>query len=411
MASQSSPAGSYMDAFDLEKGRTLCLDCGICLQSCPVLSMGEAEAVEEHARLRQGQQTLRVLDECTFCYNCNASCPHDLNPMALILARLQESKQKAGRTIPEYVRYLFTDPEETSVYADIYRDLPPEEAAILDRWAEVPRHDGDVLFIGCIGREVPLTIDSSRALRTLPKYAPRSACCGEIPFRMGDFAGFESTARHTLDLLGSLNADRLVCYCGSCANSYSRLWPQYLGIELPFPVISIWEWLWEKLQAGELEITRRFDTRAAVTDACYGSELGDGFFDAIRGLHAAAGIEVVELVNRRDENLCCGMASLARRFDLRDSMAVAAERIEQVRQCGADRLSCYCPGCLMNLQPAARGHGIEVHYALDDILYALGDDIPVRLEARTDQQSARFIGKLQEHMAARASTAARREPS
>ena len=52
------------------------------------LPLGKEEARAEHARLRNGEETLRVLKECTFCYNCNEYCPHGLNPLALIMERI-----------------------------------------------------------------------------------------------------------------------------------------------------------------------------------------------------------------------------------------------------------------------------------------------------------------------------------
>ena len=52
------------------------------------MQMGKEESRAEHARLRNGEETLRVLKECTFCYNCNRYCPHGLNPLALIITAL-----------------------------------------------------------------------------------------------------------------------------------------------------------------------------------------------------------------------------------------------------------------------------------------------------------------------------------
>ena len=106
----------------------------------------------------------------------------------------------------------------------------------------------EVLFIGCIGREIPYGIEHSSALASLPKYAPRDACCGELPFRMGDFAAFAKTVEHTASLFENLQADRLVCYCGSCSHTFNNLWREYLGAKPDFEVISLWEWLWDKVE-------------------------------------------------------------------------------------------------------------------------------------------------------------------
>jgi Fe-S oxidoreductase len=103
----------------------------------------------------------------------------------------------------------------------------------------------------------------------------------------------------TRRMLETLNTERLVCYCGSCSNYLGNVWPNDHGVELPYPVISLYEWLWEKYCAGELAVQRKFSKDIVISDSCYTSELGDSFYEAIRGLHQVAGMRTVELANHR----------------------------------------------------------------------------------------------------------------
>jgi Fe-S oxidoreductase len=389
--------GSYINAFDPEgKSETLCEKCGLCLQRCPVMRMGKEEARAEQARLRNGEETSRVLKECTFCYNCNQYCPHGLNPLALIMERISDNIKRAGKGVPEYLRYLFTGHGETSVFADAYKMLPEAERAVLDTWERCPPKSEEVLFIGCIGREIPYGIEHSSTLKKLPKYAPRDACCGELPFRLGDFKAFTQTVERTSGLFEGLKTERLICYCGSCSHSFNNIWRQYLDAKPPFEIITVWEWLWEKVQQGELKVQRKIERKVALTDSCYASELGDRFFEALRGLHEAVGMEVVELANNRNDNLCCGMPCVIRNnFDILEPLKVAEKKIEQVREARVSAVYCYCPGCFMQLGRAANNVGVETHYSLEEILWALGDDYPVPLRKRTKVQGKLFMEKLQ----------------
>ena len=362
--------------------------------------MDKEEARAEHARLRNGEETLRVLKECTFCYNCNKYCPHGLNPLALIMERIAENIKQTRKAVPEYLRYLFTGHGETSVFADAYKLLPDTERAVLDTWERYPSKSDEVLFVGCIGREIPYGIEQSSALKTLPKYAPRDACCGELPFRMGDFKAFTQTVERTSGLFEGLKTDRLICYCGSCSHSFNNIWREYLDAKPPFEIITVWEWLWEKVQQGELKVQRKIERKVALTDSCYASELGDRFFEAVRGLHEAAGMEVVELSNNRYDNLCCGMPSIIRNnFDIFEPIRVAEKKIEQVQEAKVSDVFCYCPGCFMQLGRPAKNAGMETHYSLEEILWALGDDYPVPLRKRTKVQGKLFMEKLQSYMA------------
>ena len=159
---------SYIHAFDPEgKGKKFCKNCGLCLQQCPVMKMDKEEARAEQERLLSGEKPLRVLSECTFCYNCNNYCPHGLNPSALIMERMAERIRESETGIPPYIQYLFTGYGDSCVFFDIYDSLSEEEKSVLDKWETLPSKSKEALFIGCLGREIPLGIEKSIALKGL----------------------------------------------------------------------------------------------------------------------------------------------------------------------------------------------------------------------------------------------------
>jgi Fe-S oxidoreductase len=380
---------SYIDAFDPEgKSSSICTNCGICLQKCPVMQMDKDESKSEMANLLSGTEPKRVLNECTFCFSCNSYCPHGLRPYALIMERLAEKIRKLDKGIPPYIDYYMTGKGDSNVFWDVYDSLSKNEKEILDRWQVIPPRSKEVLFIGCTGRQIPQEIEKSKVLEELPKYGPRTACCGDLSYRFGDHRTFSETVERTRQLLTGLDTERLVCYCGSCANSLGNIWPNYHGVKLPFEVVSIWEWLWEKVQKGELKAKRNISKKMAITDSCYSSELGDRFYEAIRGLHETAGIEVIELKNNRYDNLTCGAVSIVRNnFDYMEGVKEARKKIAQVRESGAGDIACYCPACFGQLRIGAQRAGLKLHYSLEEILWAFGDEYTVPLETRVAQQT------------------------
>jgi Fe-S oxidoreductase len=246
-----------------------------------------------------------------------------------------------------------------------------------------------------MGREIPYGTEHSLVFKGLPKYAPRNACCGELAYRYGDYQAFAQTVERTRKMLERLDTDRLVCYCGSCANYLANIWPNYHGVKLPFEIVSVWQWLWEKYSRGEIKVERPINRKVVLTDACYSSELGEGFLDAVRGLHRAVGIEVVELENNRFDNLTCGTVSILRNnYDLKEGAKETKRKMAQVLNTGVGDLNCYCPGCYMQLRGAAKKSNIQTHYALEEILWAFGDEYPVPLEERAAKQAELFIAKV-----------------
>jgi Fe-S oxidoreductase len=359
------------------------------------MKMEKVESQAEMGRLLKGQETERVLNECTFCFSCNHYCPQGLRPYALIMERAAEKNRRAGKGFPPYMDYLLTGKTDSCVFWDVYAAESAEEKAILDRWELVPPKSQEVLFIGCVGREIPYGTEHSRVFEGLPKYSPRNACCGELAYRYGDYQAFAETVERTREMLERLDTERLVCYCGSCANYLGNIWPNYHGVKLPFEIVSVWEWLWKKYRKGEIKIERPIDRKVAFTDSCYSSELGDGFLDAVRSLHRAVGMEVVELENNRFDNLTCGTVSILRNnYDLREGAKEAKKKMAQVLNTGVSDLNCYCPGCYMQLRGAAKRSNIQTHYALEEILWAFGDECTVPLEERAAKQTELFMRKV-----------------
>jgi Fe-S oxidoreductase len=365
---------SYIDAFiPAGKDGTECLNCGICLQKCPVMKMEKEESKAEMKRLLNGEAPKRVLNECNFCYSCNHYCPQGLKPYALFLERMAAKNREGGQGIPSSVEYMITGKHASGYFFDAYNAAPEEDKAILERWKNVPTKSKEVLFVSCVGRTMPQTIEHAKALESLPKFGPRDACCGEIPYRMGDYHSFTEIVERTQKHLEALDTERLVCYCGSCANYLGHFWPDH-GITLPFEIISLWEWLWEKYNAGELKIQRPFSVEVALADSCYSSELGDGFYEAVRGMHEAVGMKVVELENNRYDSLCCGFASGVRdHFEKKYVAIEAKKRFDQVLATQVKEVSCYCPGCWTNLKRLGKKHDIKVHYAINKVLPAFDD--------------------------------------
>jgi hypothetical protein len=69
-----------------------------------------------------------------------------------------------------------------------------------------------------------------------------------------------------------------------------------------------------------------------------------------------------------------------------------------VQETGLSDLSCYCPGCFIQLGGAAKNIGVETHYSLEEILWAFGDEYPIALKERTAVQSKLFMNRLETYL-------------
>ena len=361
---------SYLDGF-IPAGAALdeCTKCGICLQHCPVMKMGREEAEAEIVRLTKAEETKRVLKECTFCFNCNHYCPNGLKPYNLIMQRMSERNLKNNPKVLPFVTRMIDGRNEPGFFNEQYERSSDVNKAILKRWSEIPPPTKDVLFLGCYDRTAPFGIEHSKTLEGLPKYGPRDICCGDIPYRFGDYQAFSEIAEKAFSRLSLLKTERLVCYCPSCANYFRNVWPNCHGLRLPFEITSLYEWLWEQYQKGSLQIQKKLKRDIVISDSCHAGELGEHFTSAVRGLYGAAGINVIELRNNKDDSLCCGFASYLRGTDNHSGVAEATQRkMKQILETGIDNVSFNCHGCKAHLSRQVEGTDIRLHLAMDDIL-------------------------------------------
>ncbi|MDI6797774.1 MAG: (Fe-S)-binding protein [Desulfatibacillaceae bacterium] len=367
---------TYMDCSDWSK----CNLCGDCLVQCPVMQMDRSAASASVRDLISGVPVEDVFSRCTLCFNCNNYCPKGLRPHELILQRVLENRKKPVTAI---LPYLMNGMPGPNLFMDLYAALDDQEKEILDTWSAPPAKSDEMLFVGCIGRISCLDLENSTVLADIPKFGPRDLCCGELHYRAGSWEAFEDRAKATLSRLEDLQIKRMVCYCASCYTFFSRIMPLVYGKSLPFETVSLYQWLWERVESGRLAVKKPLNCEAAISESCYVSELGPQFAATLRKLYGAAGMTLRELPHHGENNLSCGAVSFARNQNIFKSMlSVQRAKYSDAKQIGAKDMALNCPGCFLTLGFTSFLHGIRLRYMPDELLAAFGDDVSRPLKSR-----------------------------
>ena len=363
-----------------------CDCCGACFQQCPVLEWPLDRARAEIQSLVQNGPS-EVLARCTGCMACNAFCPTGANPHTLIVSRWEERYRKEG--IPARGR-LVLPYQKPNLYTLMLERLPEDERALVDAWREnwrQPREQETMLYAGCNMLLQPFLMDSA-LFSAVPIFGALELCCGEPLYRMGCWDAVKTVAEHVRGEFRRMGFKRLILPCLACLHLFKQVYPEVFGIAFDFEMISVEDWLVDRIRSGELAV-RPLGLRGVVHDNCWPKAAGDFYFDKTRELLALLGVEAVEPPHTRERALCCGMCAPAAQFRLRDAYRAAKTRLNEFEDSEADLAVHYCGGCgwlfsVVSLAPFT-GTAKPVYHLLELVQMAIGETPKRRTAARARQ--------------------------
>ncbi|MEW6079863.1 MAG: (Fe-S)-binding protein [Thermodesulfobacteriota bacterium] len=352
-----------------------CNQCGQCLSGCHYGVFTPKQAREVMLKITSEAQWVPELADCIRCGKCDHRCPEEARPGSLMRECL-EYRRRAQEKVPFSMAYAINgmgaEGWRANFFRDVYRGLGAADKKILRDWAQ-PKKSKDLLFIGCTDRMMPAAVEGSSALRNSTKFGGPDDCCGVWAIQAGLFEEGYRIAERLLNRIQENRFDRLVVGCGHCQKVLTRILPETFGLTPPFPVISIYEYFLEMIEAGSARVTRPIKADAAISDPCFGYENGTVYLEAIRRLAAAIGLTVSELPHNRDDALCCGYGGLFNDGKIAQVVKTASVKRKDLIAAGKKHVVSYCPGCHLLIHYFQPGY--KSHYLLEDVLTALGDPV------------------------------------
>ena len=223
------------------------------------------------------------------------------------------------------------------------------------------------LFATCLAEEFfPTVIEATKnilqdlKLKVVPLL--RTFCCGQAPFNEGLREDAVKLAR------GFLKACEpgapIVMPSGSCASMVKIFYADLLAEQpaLLEKAVMLRPWIFELSQflVNVLKVKyvgARFPHKVAYHPACHLTrELRVG--DEPRRLLAA--VRELKLVEFRNPEECCGFGGMFSVKFPHISMAMALDKVERLKQSGADTLVASDCGCLMQLGGAMHRQGVPI---------------------------------------------------
>ncbi len=338
---RSRASGEMLEVFK-------CIGCGNCLLHCPVYDTIALNYGESPALGGRGIGMLAVTEGldaavehglyfCTQCELCESACPASVDAPSVINA-LRRRAMEEGKLIEPAKAVLDVIEEYGSPYGEELDDLP-----------EPPGRAETVLYVGCAERRSEDS-DVPSARRVLDRMGFEHTfiderCCQALVELLGGERDPEQI-EHNRQAVLAAGAKRVVCLCPTCAHMLEGDL-EGTGIEV-MPMVEL---------VAQADLPVRYEGTVTYHDPCdLGRKSGRGVlgFEAPRRAIEATGATLKELPRNREESKCCGGGGGLRATYPPLSVAMAKQRMEEIREVDADWCLTDCPSCVHNLSNAKK---------------------------------------------------------
>jgi len=345
-----------------------------------------------------------VVYKCTLCGSCDVACKRNLDyeiqmMLESLRARLVEKGYGPMPQHEEKTRNIEGSHNRFGRNQAERRNWMPKDVT--------PAAKADILYhAGCRASFVDTEISGATARILNTANVPfmvmkEERCCGHLLYTTGQTEKARKIAEENLKLIRETGAKTVVTSCAECYKTIKVDYPKLLGkstSDLDFEVVHLVELVDRWVKEGTLKLNNRVDMKVTYHDPCNLGRLSEpwyhwagvrkdwGVFDpprtVRRGVHgvyepprdilrAIPGLELVEMVRRRENAWCAGNDAGVKEAYPEFALWTAGERLREAVTTGAEAIVSCCPGCKESFTDAAR-NGMKVYDIAELIVKAIG---------------------------------------
>ncbi len=380
-----------------------CIQCGLCLPSCPTFRLTGLETASPRGRLAAmsaaaaghpvDERFAEIMDSCLQCRACETACPAFV-PFGLSmegaraeaaaqlpgagrrLRRLVTARLPANRravrmltalaSLAQRLRLHILAPRRARAAMAGLRRLAGRPPSVVG--AFYPARGGGpaqtaALLAGCVMDQWFGGVHTAAVeLLTRAGYditaPPGQTCCGALAAHDGWAGDARAMAAVNTEALGA--ADLVVVNAAGCSAHMKEYghWTEG-GEALAAKVKDATEAAAEAIADGRLPRLSGNGRKAAVQDPCHLRHV-QRITEQPREILAAAGLETVEI---DPAGQCCGAAGIYSLLEPELSGRLGRAKAEQIRDSGASVVSSANPGCEMQLRAHLAALGVPVRVA------------------------------------------------
>ena len=318
-----------------------CLNCGACMEECPV--------TVEHVPTIMDMRRHLLLEE--------SKAPE--SAMNALLSMEQRGHPWRGT---QYSRTDWAEGLEVPTLAE--------------------KPDAEILFwVGCTPALEQRSQAIARSMAKVLKAAKvdfailgdEETCTGDPARRMGNEYLFQILAAQNIETMTRYNVKKVVTICPHCFNTMKNEYPQLGG---NFEVLHYSQFVDQLIKKGSIKPVKMMNVTMAYHDSCF---LGrhNGIYDEPRDVaKAIPGLKLVEMGSHcRERGFCCGAGGGHMWIEESQGERVNHVRTDQFLETGAQTVGVSCPFCLQMMTEGIEAKGMASEKDAKDVLEILAESL------------------------------------
>ncbi len=379
-----APFKEIVDEIKEAGGETfkLCYQCGKCDAVCPwnkVITFSMRKVIREAAfglTDVEGDSFWR----CTTCGKCVQQCPRQVKQIELGVS--------LRRIATEYQVFPTSVKPVRTMSGSLAGNGNPlnEERQNRGDWAKdhsvKPFAEGmEILyFVGCylsydarLKKVAVATADIlNKAGVEFGILGAKESCCGESIRKAGDEDVFKRLATDNIKTFIDAGVKKILVSSPHCYHTLKNEYPEFM---VNFEVIHINQYLVELIDEGRLEITGEYNKKVTYHDPCYLGRHNDIYDEPREVLEKIPGLELIEMVESRENSLCCGGGGGRIWMETAKSERFSDIRVAQAQAVEAQVLATSCPYCITNFEESRLSLEPENDIEIKDITEIINEVI------------------------------------
>jgi len=352
-----------------------CEQCGTCTGSCPTKEASDfnIRKVVRHLQLELHEDKDFLSKYpwlCTQCYRCHELCTEGLEIPKLVMALRELALKNAAE--PESVHSVSKAVKEfDSPYQSQTRT---KESWINKKLGDSQKSsDADLLYwVGCTPSIMAPNIANASAevltkLNLDYKILKDEPCCGEPLITLGLIDEAKDKAVKVKKAVENADVKRLVTSCSGCYNTFTKFYPEILGVDFSdVEILHISQVLSKNMNNGF-----KLDKSLKLTyhDPC---SLGrhSKVYDAPRDvLKSIENLNFIEMERTKECARCCGGGGGILSLNYKMAMEIANNMLTRdILPLEVEGLVTCCPSCYLNFKRTALKNKIPIKiYDLSEV--------------------------------------------